>query len=94
MKKTIIISFVCLAVAMFAGYNAYLSNIKTKGLSDLALANIEALARGEMDILCDGSILITCEKRCIKCLRKWTAINGRGYSFGLIGTCTCGTVYQ
>lgn len=47
MKKTIIISFVCLAVAMFAGYNVYLSNVKTKGLSDLALANVEALAVGD-----------------------------------------------
>ena len=47
MKKTIIISFVCLAVAMFAGYNVYLSNVKTKGLSDLALENVEALASAE-----------------------------------------------
>lgn len=47
MKKTIIISFVCLAVAMFAGYNVYLSNVKTKGLSDLALENVEALASVE-----------------------------------------------
>ena len=50
MKKTIIISFVCLAVAMFAGYNAYLSNVKTKGLSDLAKANVEALAIYEDNI--------------------------------------------
>lgn len=47
MKKTIIISFVCLAVAMVAGYNVYQSNVKTKGLSDLALANVEALANFE-----------------------------------------------
>ena len=94
MRRKLFLGIAALAVAAVAGYNVYQSRTSTMGLSDLALANVEALAKGEMDILCDGSILIACEKRCVKCFRKWTAINGRGYSLSLIGTCVCGTVYQ
>jgi len=47
MKKTIIRSIALAALAIVAGYNVYQSNVKTNDLSDLALANVEALANLE-----------------------------------------------
>ena len=47
MKKTIIRSLAFAALAIVAGYNVYQSNVKTNDLSDLALANVEALAVGD-----------------------------------------------
>lgn len=45
MKKKLLSMIVIAAVAVFAGYNVYMSQNETK-LSDLALANIEAFAWG------------------------------------------------
>lgn len=55
MKRIIGLFFIALFVAV-AGYNAYLSK-KTNGLSDLVIANVEALADGaEIDgTNCDAS---------------------------------------
>lgn len=47
MKKNNIKSILIAAVAIFAGYNMYQSNVKTEGMSDIALANVEALAQDE-----------------------------------------------
>ncbi|MBP1616099.1 MAG: hypothetical protein H6Q13_3547 [Bacteroidetes bacterium] len=44
MKKKILLSMVVVAIAVFASYNVYISNHSTM-LSDLALANVEALAK-------------------------------------------------
>ena len=49
MKKNIIKSTMIAAVAIFAGYNVYQSNVKTEGLSDIMMANVEALAQNEND---------------------------------------------
>jgi len=93
MKKIIKFAFVA-AVAAVAGYNVYKSQSVMNEMSDFALANVEALASGgEMQIECDGAVLITCEKFCSNCKGKWTAIGGRGYAIKLIGTCQCGVNY-
>lgn len=47
MKKFMRIAFVA-AFAAIAGYGVY-TNLKTDVMSDLALANVEALARNEVD---------------------------------------------
>ena len=44
MKKTILKCLVVATFAMIAGYNMYQSNSKTEGMSELMLANVEALA--------------------------------------------------
>ena len=49
MKKNIIKSTVIAAVAIFAGYNVYQSNVNTIEMSDIMLANVEALADNEGD---------------------------------------------
>lgn len=38
------------AVAIFAGYNVYQSNANTREMSDIMLANVEALADNEINI--------------------------------------------
>lgn len=55
MKKTIIISFVCLAVAIVAVYNFHQSNLRTAhitGLSNLTMNNVEALANNSSEVFC------------------------------------------
>ena len=47
MKKTILKCLVVATFAMIAGYNMYQSNSKTEGMSELMLANVEALAGNE-----------------------------------------------
>ena len=47
MKKNIIKSTMIAAVAIFAGYNVYQANVKTEELSDIMMANVEALAQNE-----------------------------------------------
>ena len=47
MNKKLLMSIAALAVAAVAGYNVYQSRTNTMGLSDLALANVEALADNE-----------------------------------------------
>ena len=56
--KKLILSVVA-AFAMIAGYNMYQSNSKTDGMSELMLANVEALAQAESTE--------PCEKVCYKC---------------------------
>lgn len=46
MRKKILATMIVAVVATFAGYNMYQSQ-KTATLSDLALANVEALAQNE-----------------------------------------------
>lgn len=47
MKKFIKFAFVA-AIAAVAGYNVYQSQSVMNGMSDFALANVEALAQGEI----------------------------------------------
>ena len=55
MKKYLLKGLAVAAFAMIAGYNMYQSNSKTEGMSELMLANVEALASGE-----NGGNSITC----------------------------------
>ena len=48
MKKTIFKTLLAVAFTMVAGYSVYASQQKVE-MSDLAMANIEALASGEND---------------------------------------------
>lgn len=47
MKKNFLRTLAVAAIAMFAGYNVYWSELKIEGMSELALKNVEALAIGE-----------------------------------------------
>lgn len=57
MKRTIKIAFVA-TFAMVVGYNIYKSQSVTTNMSEMALANMEALADPEIDIpyICPGDI--------------------------------------
>ena len=55
MKKYLKVFFV-VAVATVAGYNVYQSQFVMNGLSEMALANVEALASGEYDYVVAGCI--------------------------------------
>ena len=56
MKKYVKSVFVAAIVAV-SGYNIYQSQSVMNGMSDFALANVEALAKGEIDLpfYCAGS---------------------------------------
>ena len=47
MKKYLLKGLAVAAFAMIAGYNVYRSESKIEGMSELALENLEALAREE-----------------------------------------------
>ena len=47
MKKTLLKSLAVAAFAMIAGYNVYQAHSETEGMSELMLANVEALAGNE-----------------------------------------------
>ena len=47
MKKNLLKGLAVVAFAMTAGYNVYRSESKIEGMSELALENLEALAREE-----------------------------------------------
>ena len=47
MKKNLLKGLAVVAFAMIAGYNVYQAHSETEGMSELALANVEALAGGE-----------------------------------------------
>ena len=47
MKRKMFLGIAAVAVAVVSGYNVYQARTSTKGLSDLALANVEALAKME-----------------------------------------------
>ena len=49
MKKNILKATLVAAFALIAGFNVYNSQ-KSDVMSDLALANVEALASGEIDV--------------------------------------------
>lgn len=63
-KNFIKVAFVA-AIAMVGGVNAF-NSLKTESLSDIALANVEALADGEIP-----EFVITCDYRPGICWAKW-----------------------
>ena len=92
-KKSLKTVFVAV-LAMVAGINVFNAQ-KTKPLSDVALANVEALADTEsLMIGCDNySVVIVCKRTCFGCFTEYKAINGYGNSTGFKGTCKCGSSY-
>lgn len=59
MKKNLLKGLAVAALAMIAGYNVYQAHSETEGMSELMLANVEALAQSESTE--------PCEKVCYKC---------------------------
>ena len=62
MKKNIIKTTMIAVVAIFAGYNVYQSNMNSNELSDVMLANVEALADNEAGA--NGCYPTICKKKC------------------------------
>ena len=60
MKKNLLKVLAVAAFAMVAGYNVYQSNNETEGMSELMLANVEALADGEKEVTCKEDKGDTC----------------------------------
>ena len=48
MKKNLLKGLAVAALAMIAGYNMYQAHSETEGMSELMLANVEALAGDEL----------------------------------------------
>lgn len=94
MKKKLTVAAMAALVAI--GTYIRTDNIKTNPeISGLLLANVEALAENEstssVEVQCNGSVIIYCEATCAKCFAKYRAINGRGNSLDVRGTCKCGS---
>ena len=51
MKKNLLKGLAVAAFAMIAGYNVYQAHSETEGMSELMLANVEAIANGEYAVL-------------------------------------------
>lgn len=77
MKKKFIAAMIAVVVAVFAGYNIYQSQ-NTVALSDLALANVEALADGESSSDCHATI---CNKSC--------KVGSITYTYKSTSQCSC-----
>ena len=78
MKKNILKVTLVAAIAVFAGYNVY-SSQKAVGMSDLALANVEALAGDDYVI---GEMGTNWKEYRIECTRTI------GFDYGLVITTT------
>ena len=88
MKKLFKLAFVA-AIAAVAGYNVYKSQSVMNGMSDFALANVEALADGENSgskhtLECESSGIKACSGTCNKCNVTMTA-----YGNGRVATLIC-----
>ena len=103
MKKKILSATFVVAMAAIAGYSTYVNQTKVE-MSDMALANIEALAQDEGLDVSPGNVLVHCDKSdpsincfyiCTGCLRSWHPI---GYAYGMSlkakGKCLCGKVFS
>jgi hypothetical protein len=60
MKKNLLKVLAVVAFAMIAGYNVYQAHSETEGMSEFALANVEALAGSENEITCKEDPGDTC----------------------------------
>ena len=88
MKTLFKFAFVAAIVAV-AGYNVYKSQSVMNGMSDFALANVEALADGENSgskhtLECESSGIKACSGTCNKCNVTLTA-----YGNGRVATLIC-----
>ena len=88
MKTLFKFAFVAAIVAV-VGYNVYKSQSVMNGMSDFALANVEALADGENSgskhtLECESSGIKACSGTCNKCNVTMTA-----YGNGRVATLIC-----
>ena len=93
--KRIISILTVVAVVVFAGYNVHKAQ-QREVLSDVAMANVEALAQTESSMLiaCDYSdLFVMCKRTCIRCGILYISVDGYGYSKYLQGKCECGASY-
>ena len=88
MSKKIFAALIVAVVATFAGYNIYQSQRAEVTISDLTMANVEALA-GDTE----GGATITCSRtcsdgvgRCYKTIDKWGNCHFDGSQ---LYSCTC-----
>ena len=81
MKKNILKVTLVAAIALFAGYNVY-SLHKAVEMSDLALANVEALAQSEQGTMAN------------KCCPIWNVSYTVGGSLWPTVTCSTGGKYK
>ena len=86
-KITGAIAFVAIAVA--AGWN-YQQNQQEMVLSDLALANIEALASGEATAECGNMTPVICKATCSRCGKVYETKEAPGPASNVKGNCSCG----
>lgn len=88
MKKTLLKVTIGIVLALMTGYNMYNVQKEKENLSELTLANIEALANGESGkrhtLDCGKSGLKACSATCNKCQVTLTA-----YGNGKTATFTC-----
>lgn len=89
MKKKIIGAVLITAMAVTVGWNFNQSK-KEIILSDLALANVEALARGEVTASCGNMTPVICRAICTLCGTVYKTSQAPGPASNVIGTCSCG----
>ena len=101
MKKKFLTATFVVAIMTVAGFNVYMNQAKSD-LSEMALANIEALAdpefdenkKGEVQLKCNVSTVVKCETTCPKCYAKWfPPYNKYGVCTDVRGTCSCGNKF-
>lgn len=98
-KTRVLLSVLSIALAAIAGWNIVESQNKIE-LSDLALANVEALAQGEgsssITANCDPiSVVVTskCVVICPRCYKEWRpsgSPTGKTDISSIRGCCSCG----
>lgn len=77
MRKKILSATFVVAMAAIAGYNTYANQTKVE-MSDMALANVEALAdnESESNLDCEG-LLGYCSMDCKDCGFSWWALGAK-----------------
>jgi len=78
MKKKILGGIAVLAIAAVAAWNVNYGS-KMKGMSDLSLANVEALAQEESDTPNTSNISNKCEKKVTTDKDEYEVIDGKEY---------------
>ena len=89
MKKKIFGAVLIAAMALAAGWNFNQSKNEVV-LSDLALANVEALASGEVKADCGNMAAVICKATCSKCGKTYKTSQSPGPASNVRGNCTCG----
>lgn len=89
MKKNIFGVALISAMAVTAGQNFNQSKNETQ-LSDLAMANVEALARSEATAECGNMTPVICKATCSRCGKVYETKEAPGPASNVKGNCSCG----